>query len=79
MRVAGIPLMTICGAIGAVFTFFVAYRIAVDPNFAVMTPVTIAATAATPIIGLIWFYVARAIRMGQGVNVDRRFEQIPIE
>jgi hypothetical protein len=31
------------------------------------------------VVGAIWYFVARAVRRGQGVDMDARFDEIPIE
>jgi hypothetical protein len=46
--------------------------VATHPIFAVWLGGSVA-------FGLIWYYGARAIRRGQGVNVDRVYAEIPPE
>jgi len=79
IEVAGIPLMTITGLIGGGVTAFLVYRAIVDVNYGANAPVSMAMMIGVFAIGVIWYFVARAVRKGQGVNMDARFEEIPIE
>jgi amino acid transporter len=79
IRVAGIPLVTLAGIVGAIFAAFVIYRLLVDDSFGANSQFSQIAALIVFASGLVWFYAARAIRASQGVNVDRRFAEIPIE
>jgi amino acid transporter len=79
IEIAGIPLMTITGFIGGVITAFVVYRGAVDNTFAANSPFSLGMIAVVFIVGAVWYFVARAVRSRQGVDMDARFKEIPIE
>jgi amino acid transporter len=79
IRVAGIPLVTLAGLVGAISSAFVIYRLLVDDSFGANSTFSQVAALVVFASGLVWFYAARAIRARQGVNVDRRFAEIPIE
>lgn len=78
-EVAGIPLMTITGLLGAAITAFVAYRTAVDDVFGANSPFAIQMTIGAFVVGAIWYFVARAVRRSQDVDMDSRFREIPVE
>jgi len=58
---------------------YVVYRVIVDSDYGANSPISMAMFIAVFIVGAIWYFVARAIRRRQGVNLDARFEEIPIE
>jgi len=78
-EVIGIPLMTITGVIGAVTMIYIVYRTLVDPIFGANTPLSKALTVGIFVLGSVWYFVARSIRKGEGVDMDARFDEIPIE
>jgi hypothetical protein len=78
-EIAGVPVITICGAISLVFTCFVEYLLFIDNNAAVNTPVNMGLVFGLLVLGVIYFYAARYYRKKQGVNVDLAYREIPIE
>ncbi len=79
IEIAGIPLMTVTGLLGGAMIAYMVYRAVIDENFGpvhIATRLTIIGVFA---LGAIWYFVARAIRRRQGVNMAARFEEIPIE
>ena len=79
IEVAGIPLITLTGIPGSLGLGYVVYRVIVDSDYGANSPISMAMFIAVFIVGAIWYFVARAIRRRQGVNLDARFEEIPIE
>jgi amino acid transporter len=79
IEIAGIPLMTITGMIGSVLMGFIVYRAFVDADYGAFTPQSLAWWIIVFAIAIIWYFVARAVRRRQGVDMDARFEEIPIE
>lgn len=79
VEIAGIPLMTITGLLGGGIMAYMVFRAVVDSNFGPVHPVTRATTIGVFAIGAIWYFVARAIRSKQGINMAARFKEIPIE
>jgi len=79
MRVGGIPLVTLAGIVGAISSAFIIYRLLVDDSFGANSSFSQIAALVVFGSGLVWFYAARALRARQGVDVDRRFAEIPIE
>jgi Icc-related predicted phosphoesterase len=79
IKVAGIPLMTICGVIAAPFLGFIAYRTAVDKALGANAHISLIVNGILIVIGFGWFYALRWYRRHRGEDVDRRFKEIPIE
>jgi len=78
-KVAGIPLMTITGVLGAIVMAWVVYRTFVDEVFGANAPASLILMVGAFVVAVIWYFVARAVRSRQGVDLDARFEEIPIE
>ncbi|HEV3097586.1 MAG TPA: APC family permease [Candidatus Dormibacteraeota bacterium] len=78
-RVGGFPLMSLLGIVATIVVGYGFYRLATDSTFS--TNLTFADGGA--VVGLvfaaIWFYAWKAYRRRQGVDIDRRYAQIPIE
>ncbi len=79
IKVAGIPLMTICGVLAAPFIAFIAYRTAVDKALGANAHVSLIVNGILIAVGFAWFYALRWYRKRRGEDVDRRFKEIPIE
>lgn len=79
IEVAGIPLMTITGTIGSVIMAIIVYRAIVDVDYGANSPVSMGMMIGVFSVGAIWYFVARAVRRSQGVDMDARFKEIPIE
>lgn len=79
VEIAGIPLMTITGLLGGGIMAYMVFRAVVDSNFGPVHPITRGTTIGVFVIGAIWYFVARAIRRKQGINMAARFKEIPIE
>ncbi|HYA00584.1 MAG TPA: APC family permease [Candidatus Binatia bacterium] len=79
IRVLGLPLISIAAVVGVVFTGFLLYRCIVDQTFGANTTTSIEISGGALVAALVWFYVARFIRQRQGVAVDKRFREIPVE
>jgi len=79
IEVFGIPLMTLTGIPGSLGLAYVVYRVIVDVDYGANSPISMAMFILVFVIGIIWYFVARAIRKSQGVNMDARFDEIPIE
>jgi amino acid transporter len=79
IKVAGIPLMTICGVLAAPFIGFIAYRTAVDKALGANAHISLIVNGILIAVGFGWFYALRWYRRHRGEDVDRRFKEIPIE
>jgi basic amino acid/polyamine antiporter, APA family len=78
-RVAGVPFMSICGAIGLLyFSIALYFMMTVDLLF-LNTPEQLLTTAAQFAIPFVIFFAVRAYRASRGVPIDAAFRQIPPE
>jgi len=75
----GIPLMTLFGIPGTIGLGYITYRVIVDADYGANKPISMAMFVAVFVIGAIWYFVARALRRRQGVDMGSRFEEIPVE
>ncbi len=78
-EVAGIPIISVFGAMNAVIAFALMYMIATDSRFGANGTISIATAIGFFVVGLIVFYAMRAIRKRQGVDLDALFKEIPVE
>lgn len=77
--VFGLPIMTVGCFLGFVAAQFYFWTLFFDPNAAGHDPAQVAIVAGVFIIGLVFFYVMKAIRRSQGIDVNLAFKEIPIE
>ncbi len=80
MNVGGVPLCTIAGVITVLAMIFVAYIYVTEPRLGMTKPVEgLTMTFGILIGGIVYYYIARAIRARQGINLDYAFKEIPPE
>lgn len=79
MSFLGLPLMSVAGVVGALFCAWVIYGALVDDAFGANSPLSKLMVAVVPIVGFVWFYVARQYQMSRGTNVDLKYKEIPVE
>jgi len=85
LKLAGVPLMAILGALGAVFFLGVVIALWFDPIAA--GPLVSAdgvklefwVVLGLLVLGIFWYVGARVYRRKQGVDIDLAFKQIPVE
>lgn len=78
-RWAGIPVLSLVGLLGAVFSLFGAWRLTQDAVFTLDRGFAIGAAFAVIAIGAVWYLVAVAYRRSQNVDLAERYREIPIE
>ncbi|HVL53862.1 MAG TPA: APC family permease, partial [Vitreimonas sp.] len=78
-RVAGIPVMSICGAVGLVYFTIGLYIMLTNDLLFLNSPQQLLVTALQFVIPLVIFFVVRAYRQSQGVPIDAAFREIPPE
>jgi amino acid transporter len=79
-RVAGVPWMTIVGALSFVALVIMAWAFLTDPSAGLNgKPGLIAMNVGIWLSGLVIYLIARAVRARKGVDIDRRFKEIPVE
>jgi amino acid transporter len=77
--IGGVAVMSIAAVIALVFTGSILYQLLTDSTFGANTPLSVTMFFVVLATGFVYFWVARWYRMRQGVNVDLRYKEIPIE
>lgn len=76
----GIPLMVIAGLVTMVSWLFVLIAAFSAAQFGLnVSPVAMIEAFAVPVIAIVWYLVAVAVRRSQGVDMTRVFSEIPPE
>ncbi|HUY56301.1 MAG TPA: APC family permease [Candidatus Micrarchaeaceae archaeon] len=78
-KLGRLPLVTVLGVVGLIFTGYVFYRLFLDSAFGSNKPFPIWMAFGVVVLAAIWLYGARAYRKSRGVDIDSRFKEIPIE
>jgi amino acid transporter len=78
-RVGGFPLMSLLGIIASVIVGWAFYRLTIDSAFSLNLKFANWGAVLGIVFAVVWFYAWKAYRKRQGVNLDRRYEEIPIE
>ncbi|HET7678477.1 MAG TPA: APC family permease [Candidatus Limnocylindrales bacterium] len=78
-RVVGIPVMSICGAVGLLYFSIGLYFMLTNPLLFLNTPEQLLTTAAQFVIPLVIFFAVSAYRRSRGVPIDAAFREIPPE
>jgi len=78
-RLAGIPLLSILGFLTVVLYLYMMYVALVNPSLGPISPAALSATVGLVVAGLVIFYLVRAVRKSQGIDIDAVFREIPPE
>ena len=78
-RIAGIPVMSICGAFGLVYFTIGLYLMLTNDLLFLNSPQQLLTTAAQFVIPLVLFFAVRAYRKSQGVTLDAAYRELPPE
>jgi len=79
-RIFGFPVMSLAGIITSVSWAFVLVAAFSASQFGLdVTPVAMIEAFAVPVIAIIWYLVAVAVRKRQGVDLKKAFAEIPPE
>jgi amino acid transporter len=78
-RVAGIPVMAICGVIGLVYFTIGLYFMLTNDLLFLNSPQQLLTTALQFIVPLVLFFAVRFYRQRQGLPIDAAFKEIPPE
>jgi amino acid transporter len=79
IRLFGLPLITLTAIVASITLIFVIYRAVVDSTFGANTPFSLWLNAGVVVAAIVWYFVARAYRLRQGVDIAARYRQIPVE
>ncbi len=78
-KVAGIPLVTIVGAIGAVAGVLFLWAFLTSPELGLTSDLAYYVVAGILVFALGWYLVTKYVRRSRGINVDFAFREIPPE
>ena len=79
-RIAGVPWITVVGGLSFVALLVMAYAFLTDPSAGLNgKPGLIAMNVGIWLSGLVIYFVARAVQARRGVDISRRFKEIPVE
>jgi amino acid transporter len=78
-RLFGLPTMSVVCFFGFVFMSWACYNLLIDPVAAGHDPVQLAIAGAVVVAGLAFYFVMKAIRRSQGVDITQAFKEIPVE
>ena len=79
IRVGGVPLMTISGTLAAIFVAFCGWRAYVDEGFGANSTRSLVVNLVVFAVGALWYLAVRQLRRREGLDLDRRFAEIPVE
>jgi amino acid transporter len=75
----GLPAMSVICALGTFFMTWAVINLLIDPVAAGHNPVQLGIVAAVILAGLVFYFVMKAIRRSQGVDITQAFKEIPVE
>ena len=79
-RVGGIPVMSAVGLLSLVALVIEAWAFLTDPSAGLNgRPALVWMNIGIFASGLVIYFIARAVQRGRGVDISRRFAEIPIE
>jgi APA family basic amino acid/polyamine antiporter len=79
-RVGGVPLMSVIGLLSFVALAIEAWVFLTDPSAGLNgRPALVWMNIGIFVSGLVIYYIAKAVQKGRGVDISRRFAEIPIE
>lgn len=79
IRVGGIPLMSILGVANAIFMLVFIYQNWTDAALLSNSPQSVGLIVGILVASFILYYVIRAIRKRQGIDIDALYKEIPPE
>lgn len=82
-KIAGIPLITVAGVIFAAFLLFLLYQWLIDPNalygIGLSNTSSVIYMLSMYLLALAIYLGFKAYRKRQGINIDKIYEEIPVE
>jgi amino acid transporter len=78
-KVAGLPLISIAGAVSVIFTAVVSYYFLAYSVFGASSSASLIAVVVTILCGAVYYYGYRAYQKSRGVDVDLAYKEIPPE
>ncbi|MGC8874228.1 MAG: amino acid permease [Chloroflexia bacterium] len=78
-RVGKVPLVTLCGAWGFLVGLVLIVFYLIEPNLGLASTTGLIGMIGVFVFCFVWFWVARALNLRKGINIDLNFRQIPPE
>jgi amino acid transporter len=78
-KIVGLPVMTVACALGFLASLFYLVALWRDDVAAGHAPDQVAIVIGTFVLGIVFFFVMKAYRASQGIDVNLAFKEIPIE
>jgi len=82
-KIAGIPVLSLIGLVGAVSVLFMDYEVAINPGYAGipnnLSETSLLLVGAVFVVGVILFLVARAYQKRRGLDLSLVYRQVPPE
>jgi basic amino acid/polyamine antiporter, APA family len=79
-RVAGIPVVSVLGALSVITLTVMAWAFLTDPSAGLNGhPALIWMNVLIFLSGFVIYYVARAVQRSRGIDISRAFQQLPVE
>ncbi len=79
IRLGGIPLMSLVGLANSIFMVVFIYQNWTDSTLGSNNPVSLTLILSILVVSFVLFFVIRAIRKRQGIDIDALFREIPPE
>lgn len=77
LKIAGAPLITICGIVGAALIVTVIYLWATVPKLGIANPAALSLVVGVYVCFAIYYFGASAYRKRQGIDIARAFAELP--
>jgi len=77
MKIGGFPIMSLAGILGALFLGWVTFMYAVSPAYGANSVPSVMAVGGIYIAGLLIYFIAKAYRARQGLDLSLAFGEIP--
>jgi hypothetical protein len=79
-RLGGLPLMTVVGFLSLVALVIEAWAFLTDPSAGLNgRPLLVWMNIGIFVSGFVIYYIAKAVQRSRGVDISKRFAEIPIE
>jgi amino acid transporter len=72
-------VISVLGLVATISVGFCFYRLCVDNNYGANNHLSLVTTAAAFVLGILWYYVFKAVGKARGESLARRFQEIPVE
>lgn len=78
-KILGVPVISLTGLVAALYLIFLTAVFFSNPGFGLNSPLMVFASFGPIVIGVALFYVAKAYRKKQGIDLNQLFAYVPPE